>query len=413
MLAKFYRQPMLIDRIRSGPGGDDVERFAGALVEDDYRRRHAYGLLEAAWHLAQWAHREGKPLGSLTAEDLDDFAVHAVHCNCLDGPPGRKAANAKKRARIFLGYLQRGRLGDRRARVPEPLHPLVQRFLQWMGQNRGLRESSLGQYERLLGKVMAGLGDDPKQYTPAMVRRFVMEWGERSAPVSTKAIVNVLRAFVRFLIAEGLCSDSLDTAIPRFRCPPAEPLPAVLSEEEVRRVIAATKPVDLVGIRDRAILLLLLRLGLRVGDVLTLRLTDVLWDRGLLRLSGKGRREACIPLPQEAGDALLAYLEVRPKTKTDVVFLRAPVPVRPFVRANSVTRIWERALARAGVRNPAPRKQVLRHTVATHLARAGVRSESIATILRHRSISMTAHYTHADTRALKGVVQPWPLKLAR
>lgn len=412
-LDTFYRRPLLIDGIRNGPGGEHVDRFAEALAEDGYRRRHGYGLLEAARHLAQWAHREGKPLAELTAEDLAQFSVHAARCTCLDGPPGRKPANAKKRARVFLRYVQRGRLGDRRFSIPPPPPRLVQEFLRWMGQNRGVKQSTLDGYQHLLGKMIAGLGDDPKKYTAATVRRFVVEYGTAHSPVATKAIVNVLRAFIRFLTVEGLCSDSLGAAVPHFRCPPAEPLPAVLSAEEIRKVLDATKPTGLVGIRNRAVLLLLLRLGLRVGDVSTLRFSDVLWERGLLRLSGKGRRESCIPLPQEVGDALLAYLEVRPKVATDVIFLRVLAPARPFATAHAVTSIARHALRRAGIQNPAPHRQLFRHTAATHLARARLRPESIATILRHRSLSMTAHYTHANPRALKGVIQRWPLTLPR
>jgi site-specific recombinase XerD len=125
-------------------------------------------------------------------------------------------------------------------------------------------------------------------------------------------------------------------------------------------------------------------------------------------VAGKSRRATCIPLPQEVGDALLAYINARPKVVTEAIFLRVMAPVRPIASC-AVTEVWRRALRRADVRNPAPRKQLLRHTTATHLARSGLRPESVATILRHRSISMTAHYTHASPLSLKGVVQPWPL----
>jgi len=411
-LDAFYRRPLLIAGIRSGPGGEEIEHFAAALAGDGYRRCYAYILLEGARHLAQWAHREGRPLADLTADDLARFSAHAAHCRCLGGPPGRRAASAKKRARVFLRYVQRGRLGDRRISIPPPHPRLVQEFLRWMGQNRGVKQATLDDYEHILSKIIAGLGDDPKKYTAANVRHFVVEYGTTHSSVATKVIVKVLRALIRFLTAEGLCSDTLGAAIPHFRCPCTEPLPAVLSAEEIRKILDVTKPIGLVGTRDRAILLLLLRLGLRVSDVAKLRFSDVLWERGLLRLSGKGRRESCIPLPQEVGDALLAYVEVRPKVPNDAIFLRVRAPARPFDSGQAVTAIARRALRRAGVQNPAPRRQLFRHTAATHLARAHLRPESIATILRHRSLSMTAHYTHANPRTVKGVIQPWPLALS-
>ena len=85
------------------------------------------------------------------------------------------------------------------------------------------------------------------------------------------------------------------------------------------------------GIRDKAILLLLARLGLRAGDILGMRLDDIAWDEGTLRVRGKGRREVRLPLPQDAGDALLDYLErARPLVDDDRMFLRSSAPYRPF-----------------------------------------------------------------------------------
>ena len=85
------------------------------------------------------------------------------------------------------------------------------------------------------------------------------------------------------------------------------------------------------GVRDRAILLLLARLGLRAGDITAMRLDDLDWDAGTVRVLGKGRKEVCLPLAQDAGEALIEYLvNVRPTVDTDRVFLCTNAPVRPF-----------------------------------------------------------------------------------
>ncbi len=415
MIGAFYRRALIADRVRNSPHGELIERFAAALTQDGYERRHGGMLLSAAWHVSTWAFERGLPLADLSAGDLTRFARHAAHCSCssLPAPPARGMRNPRKHARVFVGFIKNGRIGDRRA-APRPVPLLVARFIDWLKRNRGVREATMRKYERILCIATAQIGDEPSQYNAARLRALVMTKGAQAPAKAVEDLLVALRGFLRFLIAEGLCDKALEDALPRFRCPPADPLPAILTSVEVERILATIKPTSTVGLRDRAILLLLVRLGLRAGDVATMRISDVLWDQGLLRVRGKSRRENCIPLPQDAGDALLAYLSKgRPRAATDVVFVRVPRPVRPFASSGAVTNIWVRALRLAGVRNPAPRRQILRHTAATNLARAGLRPASIATVLRHRSISMTAHYTHTDARALKGVVQPWPLRRFR
>lgn len=409
MLSNYYKSPVLVARMRVGPNGADVERFAQALYDAQYGQYHAYGLLEAAWHIADWAAERCLPLDGLASKDLDRFASHATRCDCLGGPRGRKAINAKKRARVFLHYLKHGRLGDWSKDAEKPLPVIGEQFLRWMKDHRGLRDSSLENYRYVLCRIFSHIGEEPEAYTPTKLRLFVMARGSRCHPATTKADIVVLRSFVRYLVSQGSCPQSLRGAIPRFRHPQPDPLPAVLTSSDIERVLRVTNPGPSGSLRDHAVLLLLLRLGLRAGDVAALKLADVRWEEGLIRLCGKGRRETSIPLPQEVGDAILDYIrDERPMTPCCAIFLRTNRPIRGLT-SGAVTSIWRRVLRRAGIENPAPGKQLLRHTAATQLAQSGLRPESIRTILRHQSVSMTAHYMHTDSKALKGVIQPWHL----
>ena len=161
--------------------------------------------------------------------------------------------------------------------------------------------------------------------------------------------------------------------------------------------------------RDRAILLLLARLGLRAGDVAQLRLDDIEWEAGSLRVSGKSRYEVRLPLPQDVGDAIAAYLERRPSTcPSHYVFLRHLAPFRPFRRGDGVSSLVKRLMQRAGVVAPVKGAHVLRHTAATEMLRHGVPLEKIGLVLRHRGIDTTARYAKADVALLKQIAQPWP-----
>jgi site-specific recombinase XerD len=129
-----------------------------------------------------------------------------------------------------------------------------------------------------------------------------------------------------------------------------------------------------------------------------------------VRVHGKGRRETLLPLPEDAGRALLDYL-VHARSSTDLrqVFLCVNAPVRPFASSASISDLVRFALKRAGINDP-PSKgaHMLRHSAATTMLRAGASLDAIATVLRHQSPETTAHYAKVDIRLLQHVAQPWP-----
>jgi integrase len=153
-------------------------------------------------------------------------------------------------------------------------------------------------------------------------------------------MTTALRGYLRFLAAHGACRPWLDWAVPTIPQWRLSALPRYLPLTDVERLIASCDLTKTHGIRDKAILLLLARLGLRAGDICGMRLDDVMWDEGALRVRGKGRREVQLPLPQDAGDALLDYLErARPLVKDDRIFLRSSAPTGPS-QVHAPSRAW-------------------------------------------------------------------------
>jgi site-specific recombinase XerD len=216
--------------------------------------------------------------------------------------------------------------------------------------------------------------------------------------------------FLRFLIAKGQCAVGLDAAIPTTAHWRLASLPRYLPPDDVERLIASCDRASAVGRRDRAILLLLARLGLRAGDIVHLRLTDIDWQNASIHVCGKGCRHTRLPLTQEVGRAIIAYLKKgRARTNADTLFIRCRPPFCALGSSDAVTMIVDKALRRTGVVRPSRgAAHLLRHSLATSMLRQGVLLEDIATILRHRSIETTQIYAKVDIPSLRQIAQPWP-----
>jgi site-specific recombinase XerD len=242
-----------------------------------------------------------------------------------------------------------------------------------------------------------------------MVRQFLLTAMRGGRPASTQQLITATRAFLRYLAFRGEARADLALAIPAVARWRLAALPQHLSADQLAQVLAACEGDAPARVRDRAIVLLLARLGLRAGDVLQLRVADLEWDHGTVRVTGKGRYQVRLPLPQQVGEAVARYLECRPShSETDRVFLSTIAPIGPLRSNDAVPSIVARALARAGVHVARPGAHVLRHTAATEMLRHGVSLDHIGLVLRHRSLDVSAYYAKVDVATLRQVAQPWP-----
>lgn len=300
------------------------------------------------------------------------------------------------------------------------LDALVEEYKQHQRRTRGLREQTLDGYERLVRSfVRAALGEDPiepSRLGSGDVVGFVVAMQARFSPCSMKAVRTALRSFFRFLQFEGLCDHQLELAVPRVAHWRLSTLPRYLSDAELAQLLASLDRSAPCGQRDRAIVLCLATLGLRPGEVANLRLEDVDWREGSVVLrERKTRQGAVVPLPREAGRAIVAYLRNdRPATDERRVFVqhRGARRGRPLC-GNTVSAVVVRALERAGVRSPLAGAYVLRHTVATRLVQRGASLKEVADFLGHRSLDTTAIYAKLDLPALRDVALPWPAEVTR
>ena len=194
----------------------------------------------------------------------------------------------------------------------------------------------------------------------------------------------------------------------RWRLPVADDrrCPGGISPTDARALLRACDRRQAAGRRDYAVILTLLRLGLRVSEVASLTLDDIDWRAAELLVHGKGRRDERLPLPVDVGEAVVGYLQRgRPATTSRAVFVRRIAPIGPLGRGG-VSFIVRYASVRTGLAPMGAHR--LRQTLACQMVRAGVPLPEISQVLRHRSLGSTANYARVDVAALRGLARPWP-----
>jgi len=290
-----------------------------------------------------------------------------------------------------------------------PLPALITEFTAWYQTHRGVAPPTLRYYARGATAMLDALGSDVGMWTPQAVRQLLLAAVTGGRSESTQKLITATRAFLRYLTFRGEVRGDLGLAVPAVAHWRLASLPRHLTADELTRVLGACDGEQPARVRDRAIVLLLARLGLRAGDVVQLRLTDLDWEQGTIHVTGKGRCEVRLPLPQEVGDAVLRYLATRPRgPETDRVFLTTIAPISPLRSSDAVSSVVTRAFRRAEIHITRPGAHVLRHTAATEMLRHGVSLDHIGLVLRHRSLDMSAYYAKVDVATLRLVAQPWP-----
>ncbi|MFZ1084348.1 MAG: tyrosine-type recombinase/integrase [Terracidiphilus sp.] len=367
-----------------------------------YGRKYTAGTITGLFRLLRrWTdlvHRAGFNLDT----------IHAGYDASAKVLKGTQVTEARLRAgALFIQYLQE--LGKVPSRPQPPseteIWPILGAYEDWMTVHRGVTESTLLVYRSAaVIPLLEKLGDDAKAYSVRAIREFVLERGRPYGHSYAKLVTTATRSFLRYLSATGQSPAGREYAVPGFNGSRSKPADFVV-KEDIERLLASCRGKN--QLRDRAIILLLARLGLRASEVANLEFGQVDWTRGRFTIAGKSRRMSFLPLPQEVGDALIAYIEeARPPLKTPRIFLRSCAPYASLP-ACSVYSLVTRVMQRSGIDFPRKGPHILRHSAATTMLKQGVSLEGIGAVLRHRSIRMTMHYAKVDFELLSEIAQPW------
>ncbi len=281
---------------------------------------------------------------------------------------------------------------------------LIDRFLDAAWMERGLSRNTLTAYRTdlvALARWMAERGRDVSEARRADILAFIAERVEGGArPRSTARQLSSLRRLFRWLVREGRIEEDPTARISMPKV--GRPLPKALSEDEVESLLEAPNTEENLGFRDRAMLEVLYATGLRVTELVNLRLAQLNLNQGVVRVTGKGDRERLIPLGEESLDWLQHFIagpreEILLERQSDYVF--------PTRRGDRMTRqafwhIIKRYAARAGVEKELS-PHTLRHAFATHLLNHGADLRVVQMLLVHSDLSTNQIYTHVARERLK------------
>jgi integrase/recombinase XerD len=383
-----------------------IHRFFDHLRELNYSEGTVAQYHVSMCHFIVWLDRAGVKLSDVHGKLIEKF-VHD-HCACLCNSRPMCHSKHGSNVRQLIRFLARERLVDPIDVPAQPLDNRLLRFGDWLRIHHGLAEATIKQRIWQLDRFLPVLGGNSRAYTGPMIREVIQAEAKKHRPQVTQLITTALRSYLRFLAAHGECQPFLDRAVPSIARWRLANLPKYVSPKEVEQIVASCNVTRLASARDKAILLLLARLGLRAGDIFNLRMDDISWKEGTIRVFGKGRRGTHLPLPQDAGDALLSYIEHdRPPTRDSRVFQRALAPYKPISSSTVISHVVERAIRRAGLATPSCGTNLLRHSAATAMLRGGASLDLIGAVLRHKSPDTTLIYAKLDTSMLKRVAQPW------
>ena len=386
-----------------GPLAPFAEQYRERLRERGYTLRTVVSLERQAAHLSRWLRAEG-----LGVETLSETTVDAFVSFLLAGDGFCPSRLSRPGLRCLLVLLRE--LGVVPAPVPLPLSPvevLMGSFERYLLSERGLVAGTVVGYVAAASWFVTGLGSGALgDVGAAEVTAAVLSRSGMVSVSGTQNFVSGLRAFLRFCFVEGHLEVDLSEAALPVTGRRHTSLPLGIPAGDAAALLGSCDRRTGLGRRDYALLIVMLRLGLRRSEVAGLRLDDIDWRSGVLVVAGKGDRRDRLPLPADVGDAIAGYLtRGRPVTVHREVFIRAKAPFEP-IAGGTVASTVRRACRRAGVAEVGSHR--LRHTMACDMVTALVPLAEIAQVLRHDSLQSTAIYARVDVETLRLLAQPWP-----
>lgn len=411
MLEHFVELPSRLQRLRNKPLSKHIDGLAARLHQLGYTRCWGQRILGLIGKFNTFALSAGVESPEQIDESLVKRFIQTLTANGV-------YLEAPFAMRHMLEYL---RDQDVIPKVVEDhpadlIAPILSRYGNHLSNVRGLTPSSCSQYMKYARMLLAWFqnryGERPlTELTGVDILEFITELaGLHPSGSWNNNLCSLTRVFLRYMRWEGIIESDLARMVPKVACWRLRSIPRHLPWELVRRMIDSIDTSNPLGLRDKAVLLIISMLGLRNQEVRNLQLDHIWWRKAEIRIARtKTRRERALPLPKEVGEAIAEYvLRGRPPLGVPQVFLRHRAPLGPITSTDGIGGIVRKHLLRAGIRAPSYGAHLLRHSLATRMVNQSVPIKQIADVLGHQSIDTTAIYTKVDMRNLSAVALPFP-----
>ena len=397
----------------TGPLAPHLGLFVTSLIAQQYAASVTYIKALHALGFDRWLTKHRVVLSDLGDMHLERYR-HRRRRRQLAIRPGTRRIERSAVTQLLQFLRDQGVCATVRVQTTA-VEDLVAHYQQHLQDQQGLATSTIERYTRVAGQFLderfGGGAVDLRTLRANDGIAFVQRQAKRVHPPALKCVVNALRSFLRYAQYRGEVTTGLAAAVPAVAAWATTPaLPKAISPEHAQRAIDSCNLSTAAGLRDRAVLLLLARLGLRAHEIIALQLEDCDWDGGYLRIRSKCRREQLLPIPADVGAAMAAYLRHgRPQSQSRHVFLRSVAPIRGLMPgSDGVGTIVRHALQRAGVDAPHRGSHQFRHALAVRMLQRGASLTEIGEVLRHQSPQTTSIYARVDIAALRSLAQPWP-----
>ena len=391
-----------------------VDAFARHLRTHGYAERSVRQYVGCIAHFAHWMREHRVQIADVNERLAQRFVEgHLPQCCCA-----RRCQRCRHMVRAALVQLlivlrATGEVPPPVSTDPEHIARELTEFAHYLIDIRGVAASTevqrLAHVRAFLRAHFLRGAIQVARLRPAQVAKFFITYASHWTPSSKKSLGNSLRSYFRYKTLHGEPTAHVVAAIPRIAQWRMASLPKWLSADEIEQLLGAFDRNTSTGRRDYAITRCFVDMGLRTAEIARLRLEDVAWDEGTMRIRGKGRRIDLLPLPRVTGRAIVGYLrEGRPTTPDRGLFVRHRPPVGIPITPGIVRSAVRYAARRCGIKQCVNGPHILRHTMAQRLLQGGSTLKQIADVLRHRCLDTTGIYAKVDVAALTHVALRWP-----
>jgi integrase/recombinase XerD len=400
---------LVLSQAPEGPLAAYLGPFAQSLSRQGYVPHYVHRQVLLAACFSRWLKQTEVPRHCITSQHPARYLRFRYR---------RRRRNLGDPAALchFIEFLHRERVipaEKKPTRQPTPAEQCVQAYERYLREERVLAQATIVNYVPFIGRFLkdrfaAGLVELSSLGARDIVR-FVQRQARQLHLRRAKLLTTALRSFLQYARYRGEIRLDLATVVPCVANWSMPSIPRGIAPDQVRRLLTQIDRSTAVGRRDYAILLLLARLGLRSGEVAFLELDDIDWKAGCLSVHGKSGRRSQLPMPQDVGEAIVAYLRHgRPSCTSRRIFLRARAPIRGFATQCAVGTIVRDALLRAGIEAPTTGAHQFRHGLATQMLRQGASLAQIGELLGHKSPETTKIYAKVDLEGLRTLALAWP-----